>query len=1190
MTYDRMLAIGVSTGLLTALGAAATVQAAGAKPDRPRVDFNRDIRPILSDNCFRCHGPDEKKRKAGLRFDTRQGAFADLDGHRALVAGDLAASAVYQRITADDVDDRMPPPASGKSLTAEQIALIRRWIEQGAEWQEHWSFVAPERPALPTVKRADWPRNAIDYFILSRVEQAGLTPSDQTDPRTLIRRVSFDLTGLPPTPAEIETFVNDSSSSAYERLVDRLLDSPHYGEHMARFWLDAARYGDTHGLHLDNYREMWLYRDWVINAFNANLPYDAFTIQQLAGDLLPDATLDQQIATGFNRCHVSTNEGGSIKEEVYVRNVVDRVETTGTIFLGLTVGCAVCHDHKFDPIAQKEFYQLFAFFNNLDGNAMDGNTKDPAPVVRVLSDRDRARRVVLRASIQGLEAEANGPREALDAAQAQWETKLAEAVRSRWHRLKPQSVESAGGARLEVLDDESVLAAGDKPAKDTYRVVARTDTTGIQAVRLEALTHSSLARGGTGRAGNGNFVLTGFEAEARSITNPKQRRQVRFVAAYTDYAQKGFDVARAIDGKSQTGWAVSGSPAGQSRSALFVPAEPFGFEGGTELHVALHHESRRRQHAIGRFRLSVTDDPEAVLAEKPSKLGPWHSLGPFIASNFDEAHETAFGPEKTPGEIDLSKKYVDDKLAWITRAEWKDGVVNNTLEGESAATYLYRTIEAPTRRRMTISLGSDDSLLVWINGQQVFNRKVTRGAAADQDTITIPLEAGTNHLLMKVCNSGGGYGFYFKPTGENTGRLSTEVAAALVTNAEQRDDAQRAALRAHYRREHWPKWKELTDELDALRKQDKEIVAKAPTTLVFKERAQPRDAFILRRGQYDIRQEKVSRKTPAILPAMADDLPRNRLGLARWLVDGLHPLTARVAVNRFWLQCFGTGIVKTAEDFGSRGEPPSHPELLDSLATRFVADGWDVKKLMKQIVMSATYRQSARMDPALLAKDPENRLLARGPRFRLDAEMLRDQAFAIAGLLSPRVGGPSVKPPQPDGLWFAVGYSGSNTVRFKQDRGEKIFRRSVYTFWKRTAPPPTMRSFDAPSREACRVRRERTNTPLQALVLMNEQQYVEAARHLARRVIHEGGSTAEQRVIFAFQRVTGRPPDPQEVADIVAVLNDHRAHFESDLEAAGKLIRVGESKPDTSINAGELAAWTMVANLLLNLDEALTKG
>ena len=1187
MTKHRIVAIGVFAGLFTAMGAA-TVRAADA--DRPRVDFNRDIRPIFSGNCFACHGPDGKTRKAGLRFDTRQGAFADLGGHHALVASDVAASAVYQRITAEDAGDRMPPPSSGKSLTAEQITLIRRWIEQGAEWQEHWSFVAPKRPALPAVKRTDWPRNAIDYFILSRVEQAGLTPSTQADPRTLIRRVSFDLTGLPPTPAEIEALVNDSSSSAYEKLVDRLLDSPHYGEHMARFWLDAARYGDTHGLHLDNYREMWLYRDWVINAFNANLPYDAFTIQQLAGDLLPDATLDDQIATGFNRCHVSTNEGGSIKEEVYVRNVVDRVETTGTIFLGLTVGCAVCHDHKFDPISQQEFYQLFAFFNNLDGNAMDGNSKDPAPIVRVLSDRDRVRRSTIQASIRKLEAEVEGPRPELDVAQAEWESKRAEALRSQWQSLEPQSVESVGGATLKVLDDKSVLAGGDKPAKDTYRIVARTDATGIQAVRLEALTHSSLAKGGTGRARNGNFVLTGFEAEARSITNPKQTHQIRFVAAYADYAQKGFDAARAIDGKSKTGWAISGGPSGQSRSVLFVPAEPFGFEGGTELRIALRHESTSNRHAIGRFRLALTEDTTPVLTEKPSRLGAWHSLGPFIAADFDKAHETAFGPEKTPDEIDLAKKYADDKLAWIARAEWKDGVVNNTLEGESAATYLYRTIDAPTRRRMTISLGSDDSLRVWINGQQVFNLKVTRAAAADQDTITIPLEAGTNHLLMKVCNSGGAYGFYFKPTGENTGRLSTDVAAALVTNAEQRDDAQRTILRTHYRREHWPKWKALSGELDGLRKQDKEIVAKAPTTLVFKERAEPRDAFILSRGQYDIRQEKVSRQTPAMLPAMADDLPRNRLGLARWLVDGSHPLTARVAVNRFWLQCFGTGIVKTAEDFGSQGEPPSHPELLDHLATQFVAGGWDIKKLMKEIVMSAAYRQSARVTPALLAKDPENRLLARGPRFRLDAEMLRDQAFAIAGLLSPRVGGPSVKPPQPDGLWFAVGYSGSNTVRFKQDRGENIFRRSVYTFWKRTAPPPTMRSFDAPSREACRVRRERTNTPLQALVLMNEQQYVEAARHLAQRVIHTGGSTTEDRVIFAFRCVTGRPPDSQEVADIVAVLNDHRAHFESDLEAAGKLIRVGESKPDTSIQAGELAAWTMVANLLLNLDETLTKG
>ena len=969
-----------------------------------KIDFQRHIRPILSQSCFACHGPDAADREAELRFDVAESALGEREGYPlAIVPGKPDESELYVRISADDPDDRMPPSDSDEELTQRQIELLRRWIEQGAEFQRHWAFVPPTRPPLPKVNKADWPRNEIDHFILARLEKEGLAPCGEADRRTLIRRVTLDLSGLPPTPGEVDAFAADKSPNAYQQLVDRLLQSPRFGEHMARFWLDAARYGDTHGLHLDNYREIWPYRDWVIGAFNSNLPFDRFVTEQLAGDLLPDPTLDQRVATGFNRCHVTTNEGGSIDEEVYVRNVLDRVTTTGTVFLGLTFECARCHDHKYDPLSSKDFYQFFAFFNSLDGPAMDGNTKAPSPVVKLPTPEEEAKLAELGQSIRRIDGRLTGPVAELDARQAAWEAELAEK-----------------------------LAA---------------------------------------------------ESQAAAV-----------------------------------------------------------------------------------------------------KLGPWHSLGPFTASSSQEAFTTAFPPEK---EIDLEKTYQDGQLKWVCQPKWVDGQVH-TLKGENAATYLVRTIEAPAARQITLSLGSDDTITVWLNGRQVLAKEIYRGVAPDQEKLTVPLEAGENRLLMKICNRGGAYGFYFGKTGEPI--APPDVVEALEVALEKRSDAQRTALRDHFRRQCWPEFKELEAERARLRQQEKQVNDSVPTTLVFRERAQPREAFILERGEYDQHGEKVGRDTPAALPPMSEDLSRDRLGLAKWLLDPGHPLTSRVAVNRFWQQCFGTGIVKTSENFGQQGEWPSHPELLDWLAVQFPADGWDVKKLIGRFVTSATYRQASRVTPELCERDPENRLLARGPRFRLDAEMLRDQALLVSGLLMEKLGGPGVKPPQPDGLWFAVGYSGSDTVRFVKDAGpEKVYRRSIYTFWKRTAPPPQMNTFDAPSREACAVRRERTNTPLQALLLMNDPQYVEAARHLAELAIEEAGTAPEARAAYMFKRAAGHAPDQPDLADLIGAYRDQFAHYEASPEDANKLIAVGESKPEASLDPAQLAAWTMVANLILNLDEVITK-
>ena len=1143
-----------------------------APPPR-KIAFNRDIRPIFSDNCFKCHGPSENNREADLRLDRAEGTI------ETVVPGNPDKSKLYRRISSTDPDFMMPPPDSGKKLTQSEIASFKLWIDQGAEWKPHWSFTPLVAPDLPPLRDSGWVRNEIDRFVRARHERERLSPAPEADRPTLIRRVSFDLTGLPPTPEEVDAFVDDERPDAYEKLVDRLLESPGYGEHMARFWLDGVRYADTHGLHFDNYREIWPYRDWVIGAYNENMPFDRFITEQLAGDLLPNRTLDQQIASGFNRCNITTNEGGSINEEVYVRNVTDRVDTSATVFLGLTLACSRCHEHKYDPFTQKDYYQLFAFFNSLDGPVMDGNSKRHAPVVKVPSDVQSAKLSQLRGRIKEIESLMNGPVAELDAAQAKWEALCRTQNDTDWTVLDLVRYESIGGATMKKQPDKSILLSGSNPEKDMYELVARTNGDGIRAIRLDALTHASIPFGGTGRAKNANFVLSEFQADVMPVGKPAEAETVKFTAAYADLSQNRYPISLAIDGKDSTGWSIAGMSRREPRTAIFVPEQPLGFEGGTELRMRMRFRFGT-SHTIGRFRILVTTDEEAAAGARSSVLGPWSSAGAFAAKDARTAYDTDFGPEEAGGK----------KVTWAPRPKFADGKIHK-LKGAISATYLQRAIQAPKARAMTLSLGSDDAIKVWLNGRPVLERYVGRGVAPDQEILTLQLEEGSNELLMKIINFGGGYGFYFKVIGEAFWDPPLDVAEIVAVPADKRTDAQKKRLRSTYRSRHWPEWKALEKELSKVRVEETKINAKIPTSLIYKERAKPRDAFILKRGEYDQRGDKVARNTPEVLPPMADDLPRNRLGLARGLVDPSHPLTARVAVNRFWQQCFGIGIVRTSEDLGSQGEPPSHPKLLDFLAAQFIADGWDVKKTMKRIVMSATYRQSSRMTPELKRRDPENRLLARGPRFRLDAEMLRDQALAVGGLLVEKIGGPSVKPSQPAGLWKAVAYVGSDTMNFKKDTGpDKVYRRSLYTFWKRTSVAPQMGMFDAPSRESCVVRRERTNTPLQALLLMNDPQYVEAARALAELALKEGGTTPEERAAWMFKRATARAPDAEDLADLVGFYVDQKAGYTADPEAAKKLIAIGESKPDASLDPVELATWTMVANLILNLDEVITKS
>ena len=820
------------------------------------ISFNRDIRPILSDACFACHGPDEKAREADLRLDTAEGATEDHDGVQAIVPGDLAKSELIARITSHDRDEVMPPVKTDKKLTPQQIDLLKKWIAQGAKYEGHWAFIAPERPPVPTLQGGNAQvANPIDAFIRARLEKESLSPSPAAPKETLIRRLSYDLTGLPPTIDEVDAFTRDAAPDAYERLVDRLLASPRYGEKMALHWLDLSRYADTHGYHLDAGREMWKWREWVIDAFNRNLPFDQFVTWQLAGDLLPNATAEQKLATGFCRNNMINFEGGAIPEEYLTQYVFDRVNTTGTAFMGLTLQCAQCHDHKFDPVSQREYYQLYAYFNAVPENGLDGRSGNAHPLLELPSPEQEKELAELRTRIQPVEKKVGNLEKDADKGQAEWERSLA-----------------------------------------------------------------------------------------------------------------------------------------------------------------------------------------------------------------------ATASEQVP----------------------------------------------------------------------------------------------------------------------------EPVAKILVLPAEKRSGEQRKKLQHHYRTTFLPELNTAIEERDNLRKQLAELQKKVPNVMVMQQMEKPRDTHVLVRGMYNEPGEKVAPGIPSILPPLPADAPPNRLALARSLTDPKHPLMARVTVNRFWKNMMGSGIVKTVNDFGAQGEWPSHPELLDWLAREFVESGWDVKNFVRLIVTSETYRQSAKLTPDLRERDPENRLYARGPRFRLAAEEIRDTALAVSGLLNPKIGGASVSPYQPEGLWEELSSRKDSrqwTAQFyEQSHGPDLYRRSMYTFWKRTSPPPQLQTFDAPDREVCVVSRERTNTPLQALVLMNDPTYVEASRMLAEKMMTIGGATPAERVRYAFKLATSRIPAEQETAALIHLFERQKLRYGAIKEDAVKLLSHGEAKRNEALDPVELAAWTNVASMILNLDETVTKG
>ena len=1047
------------------------------------VDFQRDVRPILADNCFRCHGPDESTRQVRLRLDTEEGAFAERPNGHPVVAGNASDSLVYQRITHESQRLRMPPPSSNKTLSDEQIDLLRRWIDEGASWDQHWSFKAVARTEAPAVSDEMWARSPLDRFILARLDAAGLTPAPEADKRTLARRVALDVTGLPPDLELLERFVTDDSDQAYEQLVDALLASVHWGEHRARYWLDAARYGDTHGIHIDNYREMYPYRDWVIQALNENKPFDEFTMEQIAGDLLPNPSLDQLVATGFQRNNITTNEGGVVPEEYEAIYAKDRAETIGGVFLGLTVGCATCHDHKFDPIQQREFYAMTAFFRNTTQYVMDGNVSDPPPILVVPAEADRQLWNDLRAEAATTDAQIARRAAAVGETFGEW------LATGEYRTLKAPLEEAAQRMRLD-LDDA---------ARPVFELDGATHPVELRAgATIEEGPHRQPA------------LMFGDESWAQ-LPSVSLDRDTPFSMALWIYQPE--------------------------EEGNYVVAGQYDVENGSR-GWSMDIGSRQLS-----FRLTGDEDPET--GRRPA-------------------------PRVAPS-----------NLRRMPPGEWTHIVVTHDGTGERAGMNVYRNgdvVEASGSEYFTKAIGSIRS-----DRPLELGRGMTRG------------RGGRDEMEMRYFAGGGIADFrvFDRPLTVQ----EAKVVSRWPTLERARDKApdalssdERDVLQLYYLSVKDDQYKRLVVRSQEIDDEWRELRRRGGVTHVMNEKMDSEaEAHVLYRGMYDQPRDRVVAGVPSALPPMAESLPRNRLGLANWLVDDGNPLTSRVTVNRYWQQLFGTGLVSTSEDFGAQGDTPTHPELLDWLAVEFRDSGWDIKRFFRMLVTSATYRQSAQVTAEKLERDPQNRLLSRGPRFRMDAEMVRDTALAASGLLVRTIGGPSVRPYQPEGVWSTVAMPQSNTNTYRRDEGDKLYRRSLYTFWKRSAPPPAMEIFNAPTREHSVVRRERTNTPLQALVTMNDPQLVEASRYLAQRAMREGGDDFDARLDFVTTRLVARPFSSDERAVAKRTHDWLLTTYQADPDGARSLVNTGESTPDPALPIAESAAWTMLVNQLMNLDEVLNK-
>lgn len=1034
----------VMWGLIASTVLAAT-EILAAEPGHTRVDFNRDIRPILSDVCFQCHGPDKNQRQADLRLDVKDDVYKDREGYAIVVPGKLDTSELYSRLIDTDDKQRMPPPEALRQLTKTEIDLFKRWIEQGAEWQGHWAYIKPDRPVVPIVDDRGFVRNEIDKFVLQKLREKGLTPALEADRPTLIRRLSFDLIGLPPTPQEVAAFLNDKRDNAYEELVDRLLASPHFGERMAMYWLDLVRYADTNGYHGDNHEDRDMYRDWVINAFNDNMPFERFTIAQLAGDLLPDATPADRIASGYNRLLMTTREGGAQAREYLAKYSADRVRNFSSVWMAGTMGCCECHDHKYDPYATRDFYSMAAFFADIQEIAVGEQ-----PGTKVPSDVQAARLAQFDQQIAPLRQVLDTQTPVLDMAQAEWEESIAK-KKIEWTVLKATEAISTQGATLKVLDDGSILVGGTKPASDEYQLKLPITLAAVTALKIEVIPDDSLPAKGPGRADNGNFVLNDFAATIGG-------KPLEWSAVTATHSQKDWPVVGATDGNPQTGWAIL-DQTGRQNEAVFETKADVTPASDRPLSMTMQFNFGGA-HALGRFR---------VLATKSAR----------------------------------------------------------------------------------------------------------------------PVRAGSDNGLPQ------------------------EIAPIAVLKPAERSEPQKQQFAAYFRSVA-PQLAATRAQLAELQTQRDALFNSVRTTLVSMS-GPPRMMRILPRGNWlDETGTIVSPAAPGFLsprqtPPEGGRL--TRLDLAKWAVSPENPLTARVFVNRLWKIAFGQGLVRSVEDFGSQGTPPTHPHLLDWLATEFVTpaastkpdsaapvsspihngkdSAWNTKRILKLIVMSSTYRQSSLASEALRQKDPYNQWLARQGRYRMDAEMVRDNALSVSGLLVDKLGGPSSRPYQPPLYWAYLNFP---VREYQNDNGEGLYRRGLYTYWCRTFLHPSLKAFDAPTREECTADRPRSNTPLQALVLLNDPTYVEAARAFAERIVRDGGADVSSRLNFAYQQSLSRAPRREEAALLAGLYERHLAGYKADPKSAEELLHVGNRPAPAAMNAAELAAWTSVARVILNLHEMLTRS
>jgi mono/diheme cytochrome c family protein len=1154
-------------GLLLFVG---TNRADSAKPTDSKVDFNRDIRPILSKNCFVCHGPDDGNRKAKLRLDVRDEALEPRKGGKpAIAAGHPENSRVVKKISAGE----MPPEETGNKLTPAQIETIRKWIEQGAPYAEHWAFVRPKKSALPQVHDKAWPRNALDYFILSRLENEGLKPSSEADRLQLLRRVSLDLRGLPPTPAEVEAFAQEHSPNAYEKMVDRFLADPAFGERWARVWLDLARYADSAGYGSDPLRpNMWPYRDWVINAFNRNLPFDQFTIEQLAGDLLSQPSEvsngsrvnELKIATAFHRNTMTNTEGGTDPEEFRVAAVKDRAITTMQVWMGLTMGCAQCHSHKYDPISQKDFYSFFAVFNQ----TTDANRGDEAPTMPTPTKEQLATNQRIDAKIAELRKILDQSTPALAAAQTEWEQELRSSM--KWIVLQPSDMRAKSQASLVRLQDGSIRASGMNPANDVYSISASLDLSAITAVRLEALADETLPQGGSGRASDGNFVLSKLQAALSAANSTKHEIEGRFVRISLPGPNRILSLAEVQVFSGKDNVARQGS-ATQS-STDFDGAAGKAIDGNTE---GEFYKANSVTHT------RVENDPwwevNLKAAKSIDKIVIWNRTDGGLQGRLAGARVQVLNESR--------------QVSWEETIASPPESHRELLPGGGRALTFSRAVADFSQDRFPIAstiTPKEDAKKGWAVAPKQ-KEPHTAYFLVDQPVAISSKSALTITLQFGYHQPGFNLGHFRLSVTDDSkmpkrAAVPQEILSFLDLPEKERKPAEREKLTRHFR-SITPLLQGTRNEIARLEK-SRPAVTNLPVMMELPSEKK-RVTHLFRKGNFLDPGEVVPPATPTAFSA-SSQAKMDRLSMAKWLVSKENPLTARVAVNRFWARLFGVGIVETEEDFGTQGELPSHPELLDWLAVEY-REGlhWDTKALLKLIVTSATYRQSSRVTPELLARDPHNRLLSRAPRYRMEAEMIRDQALALSGLLATKVGGPSVYPPQPDGLWQAA-FNGERT--WATSKGEDRYRRGLYTFWRRTIPYPSMAAFDAPSRETCAIKRVRSNTPVQAFVTLNDPVYVETAQALARRIIREGSSSPEERARFVLRLCLVRPPEPEQVTKLVELYQSERDHYHSFPSEATKLATDPLGQLPPGVTADELAAWTVVANVVLNLDGVLTKG